>query len=190
LRSRQYETATEEGAREMDEIEQTIARVENLYRTITGATPPAESATPYAPIPAEQDPVRYVQDQVERLMRAIDPAAGLRPSGRTAGAPPLTVWEGQREVVLWVDLPGVTHDQLKTSIEGNHLVLVAERPLPNEGMRLVAAERPLGIERRAIPLPSTLDVSKLSARLQNGVLEIRIPREEGEGAKTRAIPVA
>jgi HSP20 family molecular chaperone IbpA len=51
----------------MIEIDETIGQISNLYRAVTGREAPATDA-PYSPIPAEKDPVAFVQEQMDRLM--------------------------------------------------------------------------------------------------------------------------
>src|SRR4051812_22811436 len=51
-------------------IDEAIGQVENLYRAVTGKDFP-QSETPYAPIPAEQDPAAHVKEQMDRLLTAL-----------------------------------------------------------------------------------------------------------------------
>lgn len=51
-------------------IDESIARVERLYTTITGRRPPQQHGM--APIPPERDPFVHVEEQLERLVSAIE----------------------------------------------------------------------------------------------------------------------
>jgi hypothetical protein len=52
------------------DVESTIGQVTRLYRAITGLDV-FVSNTPYAPIPAEKDPVQHVEQQLDRLMDVL-----------------------------------------------------------------------------------------------------------------------
>src|SRR5207247_2282054 len=50
------------------EIDEAIERTEKLYRAMTGDDAPPVGESAYAPIPAEKDPTRYVEEQADRLL--------------------------------------------------------------------------------------------------------------------------
>lgn len=81
-----------------------------------------------------------------------------------------------------VGLPGVPRDAVDLSVEGRTLVLEGERrqsELP-ENWEPVRRERPVGKFRRVIELPEGVDNSRISARLEHGVLRVTLPRAEAE----------
>jgi HSP20 family protein len=171
------------------EIEQTIDQVEHLYRALTGKPAPPMDGTAYAPIPPEKDPVQHVQEQIDRLGRALSmPTANMRP-GAQVWTPPVSIWESGSEIIVCIDLPGIARERVDVRIEGNVLVVAGDvlAPPPN-GRRLVMSERPLGPFHRAVPLPAALRTSEMTAQLSGGVLEVRVPREpEGQ---SRSVPIA
>jgi HSP20 family protein len=171
----------------MNEIDETIAASERLHEAITGA-PPAGSdpEMPYAPIPPERDPVVHVEEQIDRLLGALAaPAVGPR---QTAASPPISILENGAEYIVLVDVPGVARDRLQVQLRENVLVVAGRRANPMmEGQRVRVAERPFGAFRRAVLLPPDARAVELSARLKEGVLEIRIPRSAGS---SRSVPVA
>jgi HSP20 family protein len=172
----------------MSEIEESIERVENLYRTVTGkgAPPPDEV---YAPIPAEKDPSQHVEEQMQRLfeMLGAQPAASVQ-----AWTPSIAVWEGSNDVTVFIDIPGVGRDRVELSVQSNVVTVAGNRPAPiGNGHKLRFGERPLGPFRRILTLPPGLKTAELSARLRDGVLEVVIPREAGAGAwNPRPVPIA
>ena len=173
----------------MGEIEESIERVESLYRTVTGrAAPEADEA--YAPIPVEKDPVMHVQEQMDRLFQLLGrDAAVVSPPAWT---PPIAVWEAANEVIVFVDVPGVTRDRIELAVQGSTLSISGNRPTPiNNGHRLRFGERPLGPFRRVLPLPPGLRTAELTARLRDGVLEVVIPRDAAASATNpRPVPIA
>jgi HSP20 family protein len=174
----------------MSEIDEAIDRVENLYRAVTGGPSPVAAEAPYAPIPAERDPVQHVQEQMDRLFQAL----GGAPAALTAPAflPPIAVWESQSEVIVYIDVPGVERDRIEVAVQNNVLTIAGHRPPPvANGHRLRFGERPIGAFRRVVPLPLGLKTAELTARLRDGVLEVVLPREVGAGVTNpRPVPIA
>jgi HSP20 family molecular chaperone IbpA len=168
------------------EIDDTIQRVETLYRSMTGKdAPAAESA--YAPIPAEEDPTRHVEEQLDRLLALLGPSP-TPPLGPPSWTPPMQVMESETEVVVFLDLPGVSRDRVTVRQQGEVLTVSGERPTPGSGnTRLRLNERPLGSFRRTLWVPTR--PADLTAQMKEGVLEIRMRKEIRTEAQNRTIQV-
>ena len=158
------------------EIDEAIERTEKLYRAMTGEDAPSAGESAYAPIPAEKDPTRHVEEQVERLlgMLRMTPGAALA----APWVPPLSVWESEQEILILLDLPGVTRDRVEVSVQGSVLTVSGERPstVPEE-LRLRINERPLGTFRRTLWIPVGARSTEAAVNMREGILEIRIPKE-------------
>jgi HSP20 family protein len=169
-------------------IDQSIGHLEQLYQTVTGReAPPVE--TPYAPIPAEKDPAQHVEKQLDRLLQALGRMEfDSRP--KPAWSPPVSVRESATEVLVTVDLPGVTREQVEIVAHGRLLTITGERPAPGgPEFRLRTAESPVGLFRRAILLPLLSRPIEPKAEMKQGVLELRIPKEPGQDTTPRPIRV-
>jgi HSP20 family protein len=173
----------------MTEVDQAIRQVEQLYRSLTGSEPPAGDR-PYAPIPPERDPNRWIEEQMDRLMAAL----GRSPQPTRAAAPwvpAVSIWESPRETVIVFELAGIARDGVEVSVSQNLLIVSGQRGAPElDGgdYQLRAAERPLGPFRRVVALPPTAQVEQLSATMKDGLLEIRVPRANQQSA-TQTIPI-
>jgi HSP20 family protein len=84
------------------------------------------------------------------------------------------------------DLPGIDPDSIEVTVEQNVLTVHAQRP-GVQAAELIVAERPTGTFSRQIFLGDTLDVDKLDADYNAGVLTVRIPVLEQ--AKPRQIEI-
>ena len=169
-------------------IGQAILQMERLYRTITGKDAPSGD-TVYAAIPAEKDPARHVEEQLDRLMNVVSRTGLAAP--QSAWTPSLSVWEAEKELVLCLDLPGVRREALTVQIEGNLLTVSGEREaLSYEGARLSWSERPQGAFRRTVLLPQVARHAEPFAQVKDGQLEIRIPRETVPAAPTKTVHVS
>jgi len=122
------------------------------------------------------------KDQGEKALDAI----GLR-GGQWQ--PPVDLMESTDEVILALDVPGLTSEQLNLEIVGNMLTVSGERP----DIAIAACEvvhlrqRPHGKFTRAIPLPIAVNHERISAEVHNGVLTIRLAKAERE--KAHRVPI-
>ncbi|TQN27685.1 HSP20 family protein [Haloactinospora alba] len=94
--------------------------------------------------------------------------------------------EGENYVARF-DLPGIDPDSVDITVENSTLTVRAERPEVAEGTQFLVSERPRGSFVRQLTLGDGLDVEKIDADYQNGVLTLRIP--VAERAKPRKISV-
>jgi HSP20 family protein len=100
---------------------------------------------------------------------------------------PMDAWrEGDRFIVEF-DLPGVAPDTLDIDVERNVLTVKAERPARNGDWEPLAAERPKGLFSRQLVLGDNLDLERIDAQYDAGVLRLTIP--VAEKAKPRKIEI-
>jgi HSP20 family protein len=101
-----------------------------------------------------------------------------------AWVPAVDIYEtGGKDVVLKVDLPDVTREDIEVTVEHNTLTLKGTRKPPadvkEEQYRRV--ERAYGAFTRSFTLPSTVDAARVGAEYKHGVLTITLPyREESK----------
>lgn len=91
--------------------------------------------------------------------------------------------------LVQVDLPGVESDAIELTVEDNVLTVKAERrpPETSEGVETLVAERPYGAFSRQMFLGDNLDVERIQANYESGVLTVSIP--VAAHAKPRRIEV-
>jgi HSP20 family protein len=89
------------------------------------------------------------------------------------------------------DIPGVNKDDIKVSIDGNHVSISAElkdeRVTRDGGGKAVRSEREYGQQYRSFVLPHEVDEAGAQARYENGVLLPDLPKKEGTGGRQLAI---
>lgn len=171
-----------------EEVEPTIERVERLYRTVTGKpVPPGESV--YAPIPPEKDPQKYVEQQLEKLLAALETRGGAAAMPQARWAPPVAIFERADHVLVCVDLPGVKRDHVQVELLPGMIAISGQRSAPTDedgrSTEPLRMETPVGRFARFIPFTSAAG-AQVVAQLQNGVLEVRVPRAR-TAAETRRI---
>ncbi len=100
---------------------------------------------------------------------------------------PMDAWREGDTFVLEFDLPGIAPDSLDIDVERNVLTVRAERPARSGDWELLAAERPKGLFSRQLVLGDNLDLDRVEAAYDAGVLRLHIP--VAERARPRKIEV-
>jgi HSP20 family protein len=100
------------------------------------------------------------------------------------------VEETERDLVVRVELPGMDKDDCRITIDGNMLHVRGEKHYERETIDSTyhVMERAYGAFERSIPLPRNVDGDKAEATCRNGVLTVRLPKQERERA--RSVPVS
>lgn len=90
----------------------------------------------------------------------------------------LDVSEDDKCYVVKADVPGVSKDDIKVSIDGDRVSIEAEvkRETEEKGQNTVYRERYFGKLQRSFKLGSAIDDSKADAKYENGVLELTLPK--------------
>jgi HSP20 family protein len=122
-----------------------------------------------------------LQSELSRLMN------GLEGNGRSmqTWVPALDVWETPTEVVYAFDLPGIPEDQISIEVKDETMTVSAEREKVDETSEtgFYRFERRYGTFARGVGLPQGVDQDNISARYENGVLEVRVPKPEEQKPK-------
>lgn len=94
--------------------------------------------------------------------------------------PVVDIREDQDKFVLHADLPGVKRKDIDVTMEEGVLSIRGERRLEEvqEDGEYKRIERAHGTFYRRFSLPDTADPDKISARCDEGVLEVVIPKRE------------
>lgn len=102
--------------------------------------------------------------------------------------PRVDVLEDTAGITLLADLPGVSKERLELKVEGDTLLIEGEvgTPMPAQ-MQSVYAEIRVPRYRRAFTLSRELDSARIEANMKDGVLRLRIPKQEH--ARPRRIEV-
>ena len=101
---------------------------------------------------------------------------------------PMDAWREGDVFVLEFDLPGVAKESIDLDVERNVLTIRAERVARNGDWEMLASERPRGLFSRQLVLGDNLDLDRIEARYDAGVLRLSIP--VAERAKPRKIEVS
>lgn len=94
--------------------------------------------------------------------------------------PSLDVIDEGNHLLVKVDLPGLTKNDITVSVEDNYLTIRGEKKQDKEVKQddFLRTERYYGRFSRSVQLPSHVDVSKVKANFKDGVLELNLPKKE------------
>lgn len=101
---------------------------------------------------------------------------------------PMDAWREGDRFVIEFDLPGAARDSIELDVERNVLTVRAERMARNGDWEMLASERPTGVFSRQLVLGDNLDLDRIEAHYDGGVLRLVVP--VAERAKPRKIEVA
>ena len=101
---------------------------------------------------------------------------------------PMDAWREGDHFVIEFDLPGVAAESIDLDVERNVLTVRAERVARNGDWEMLASERPRGVFSRQLVLGDNLDLGRIEAGYDGGVLRLRVP--VAEQAKPRKIQIS
>ena len=147
--------------------------------------PARHAANPFAML-------QQLSEEVDQLMESMFYGPPQRRRGERARAPSffvpaIEVRERDDQLLVRVDVPGVSKSDLRVDVQDRVLIVEGERREEHtegdekQGFR--RTERRYGTFYRTIPLPEGAQAEKAEARMKDGVLEITIPLSQEKNAK-------
>jgi len=103
--------------------------------------------------------------------------------------PAVDIFENQDELLVVADLPGIDPGSLEINFEEERLTILGHRRHAlGESARVLMGANPDWDYRRVFSVPDAVDGERIEAKLEAGVLTLRLPRHER--AKPRRIQVS
>jgi HSP20 family protein len=128
-----------------------------------------------------------VWDEMERIQRDMNRILSSYQRGvhSAPGFPAINIWTGEDGAILMAEIPGVSPDELDISVVGDTLTLQGERKRPEigENAQYHRQERGYGRFSRTMQLPFPIEVDKVEAAIERGVLKMTLPRAEADRPK-------
>ena len=124
-----------------------------------------------------------VATQREPQLRRDDNAAE-----RSYLSPEVNIFETKDGFVLEAEMPGVNKDGLEITLEGNTLTLVGRRTEEFPRSEVVYRESKPAHFRRVFELDPAIDAGQISAKMEQGILTLSLPK--AEKVKPRKIALA
>jgi HSP20 family protein len=139
------------------------------------------------------DPFREMEGLQRGINRLFDDASSARAQGQEGAgamwAPAVNTYEDKEAFLLSCDLPGMDQKDVKLNLDNNLLTISGTRKLEHEDKRenYQRVECFFGTFSRSFTLPATVDAGKIEASMENGVLSIRLPKQEESKPKQISI---
>ena len=121
--------------------------------------------------------LRSMQRELERVLNR----SSIAGHGIGGGVyPPVNVYNGENEIVVECEMPGVAKDSIDLSITGETLVIKGTKHMhaDENSVRYHRRECGTGDFSRTIVLPDKIDAQKIEASMDQGILTVRIPKSE------------
>ena len=120
--------------------------------------------------------------------RLVSPVKSL--NNMEARSPALEVTEGEQDYTVKVDLPGMSKEDVKISVDGRRVTVEAsssKNEEKKEGDRILYTERSIASFSRSFTLPLEIDQAQSSAKMDNGVLTLTLAKRTASAAKQLSI---
>jgi len=132
-------------------------------------------------------PVASIFDDIDSIINSS--LVSYPAAHRTNRVSNISMNDTGEQVHVNVELPGVAKEDVKVNVHDGVLTISAERKQPElkENEQWIKNEISYGTFERSINLPYSVDVEKVSATQENGVLRIVLPKHEN--AKPKQISI-
>lgn len=144
----------------------------------------------------ESSPLASLQREMNRLFEEMSPSGPLsfwRGTALGAFDPSMDVRDTNGEIEVTVELPGLTEKDVNVTLspDATALTIRGEKKQVKERREesLYQSERSYGMFQRTIPLPMPVEADKVTASFKNGILEIRLPKNEESQRNARRIDI-
>lgn len=138
-------------------------------------------------------PMTNLHQQINNMFEQFDREL-FEPNENLGGGmfrPAVDLKEDADAYTVQVEVPGVSQENLHISMQENMLVVKGHKEQKHETgeCQFRRVERSYGSFQRSLQLPRNVDGSRVSANLNDGVLEIRLPKHEDTRPRQIAIGV-
>jgi HSP20 family protein len=135
---------------------------------------------------------RELDDLQNRLATLFGRAPVRTPNGKEEAltvaewAPLVDIVEDDKQYLIKAELPEVTKDDVKVTVQDGVLTITGERTLEKEekGMKYHRVERAYGRFGRSFTVPEDADGNGVVAEYRDGVLKVHLPKSEKAKPKT------
>ena len=112
-------------------------------------------------------------------------------AGETHWIPNTDVYVSGNELVIKVELAGMSRDNLELTVEGNRLMISGHRPDGSRACKckFLVMEINYGHFECVIEIPAGYDLGSAKAAYQNGFLQINLPQAKPVPANTFLVHV-
>ena len=117
-----------------------------------------------------------LEREVDRMMQGVN--LSLQGVRLARQFPPINIYELEDAYLITAELPGAKAEEFELTIQNGMLAMQGRRDDPEEveENRYRRQERFYGTWKRTLNLPDRIDEERLSARFENGILKVTLPK--------------
>jgi len=127
------------------------------------------------------DDLEKFQDHISKVFNTHSPES-CRNVGLLEGrwAPQIDVYDSHDNIMVKADIPGMNKEYIDVTIHGDILTIKGEKKTKDDvkGEEYIRSERFYGNFNRTLTLPSEVELDKVNATYNNGVLEVVFAKKE------------
>ena len=141
----------------------------------------------------DDSPFAMMQREMNKMLDSFHRNwdATMFPQLTASFMPRLDITEEEKTFTVTAELPGMNEKDIELSISGDALSIKGEKKeeKDDKSKNYYYSERSYGSFMRTIPLPRQIEVDKVSANFQKGVLTITLPKSSEAVATSKKISV-
>uniref|UniRef100_A0A0C9QP30 TSA: Wollemia nobilis Ref_Wollemi_Transcript_15259_1040 transcribed RNA sequence n=1 Tax=Wollemia nobilis TaxID=56998 RepID=A0A0C9QP30_9CONI len=149
---------------------------EDVDRTRRTDISPFDLIDPLSPMRT----MRQMLGTMDRLFENAFPSSHSMREGQSGFRTPWDMMESDTEVKMRFDMPGLSKEDVKVSIEDDVLVIKGESKKEEKGNNDSWSTRSYSNYSTRLVLPDGCETDKIKAELKNGVLNITVPKTRVE----------
>ena len=101
-----------------------------------------------------------------------------RPVREEYVAPNVNIFETKEGYVMQAEMPGVSKEGLEITLEGAEITITGRRSPETVPGETLFRERDTADYRRVFELDPAIDTGKISAKIEQGILTVTLPKSE------------
>jgi HSP20 family protein len=124
----------------------------------------------------------HILSQMYTMMNNMPSGTGIENIHSTTWQPAVDIYERDEGIVIVVELPGLSEEQIDVTVEGGVLKIKGHRPkrIPDNTRHVHQMEIPYGHFARFVSLPSAASIDDIEANFEGGYLTVTIPGEPAD----------
>ncbi|MCS7001004.1 MAG: Hsp20/alpha crystallin family protein [Bacteroidota bacterium] len=126
-------------------------------------------------------------------MNELDRSLALNGEGTVTLVPRVDISEDKENFYISAELPGIAKEDIKVSISDDGVLTISgekKQEQKQEGKNFYRIERRYGTFTRSFSLPENVKRDAISARFENGVLHLTLPKQEPAQPKVTEIQIS
>ncbi|PID58974.1 MAG: heat-shock protein Hsp20 [Ignavibacteriae bacterium] len=137
------------------------------------------------------EPVRDLDNFSNRFQRFFDEFSGFNSLSKDSFSPRIDISEDEKTINIEAELPGIQKENLKITLQDNILTLEGEKKKVTEEKEknYYREERSFGSFKRSFSLPVEVDSENVDANFKDGMLEIKLNKQEPKKETEKVIEV-